>query len=117
LAELLSQRVHVLSSEQRKSLHLAAVFANNFANLMFELSEELLEQSDIDRTILQPLIIETANKILMQPARESQTGPAARGDKQTIQAHQKLLGENNTYREIYDRLTAEIYQRTHEQKL
>jgi predicted short-subunit dehydrogenase-like oxidoreductase (DUF2520 family) len=117
LAELLSQRIHVLSSDQRKSLHLAAVFANNFANLMFELSEDLLAKADIDRSILHPLILETANKVLMQSASVSQTGPAARGDKKTIETHRALLGEGNPYREIYDRLTNEIYNRTHEQKL
>jgi predicted short-subunit dehydrogenase-like oxidoreductase (DUF2520 family) len=117
LAELLSQRIHVLSSDQRKSLHLAAVFANNFANLMFELSEDLLAKAEIDRSILHPLILETANKVLMQSARDSQTGPAARGDKQTIEMHRALLGEGNSYRDIYDRLTNEIYNRTHEQEL
>jgi len=117
LAELLSSRIHLLSSAQRKSLHLAAVFANNFANLMIELSEDLLEKSDIDRTILHPLILETANKVLMQSAKVSQTGPAARGDLETLEMHRKLLGEDNTYREIYDRLTEEIYRRTHEQNL
>lgn len=114
LAELLSQRIHILTSDQRKSLHLAAVFANNFANLMFELSEDLLAKADIDRSILHPLILETANKVLMQSAKVSQTGPAARGDKRTIAAHRQLLGQNNSYREIYDRLTEEIYNRTHE---
>jgi len=114
LAELLSQRIHILTSDQRKSLHLAAVFANNFANLMFELSEDLLAKADIDRSILHPLILETANKVLMQSAKVSQTGPAARGDKHTIAAHRQLLGQNNSYREIYDRLTEEIYNRTHE---
>ena len=117
LAETLSQKIHVLSSEQRKSLHLAAVFANNFANLMFEYSEELLEKSNIDRTILHPLILETANKILMQTAAEAQTGPATRGDMKTIEAHRKLLGEDNTLRRVYDMLTNEIYKRTHGKNL
>ncbi|MEM9050777.1 MAG: Rossmann-like and DUF2520 domain-containing protein [Bacteroidota bacterium] len=117
LAERLSERIFVLSSEQRKSLHLAAVFANNFANLMFELSEELLEKAEIDRSILHPLILETANKVLMQPAGISQTGPAARGDRKTIATHRELLGNDNSYRAIYDLLTNEIYDRAHEQKL
>lgn len=117
LAERLSQRIHILSSEQRKSLHLAAVFANNFANLMFELSEDLLAKAEIDRSILHPLILETANKVLMQSAAVSQTGPAARGDVQTIEAHRALLGDDNFYRKVYDILTQEIYDRTHEQEL
>ncbi len=113
VAEKLSNKIYILSSEQRKSLHLAAVFANNFANLMFEFSEELLEKADIDRSILHPLILETANKVLMQRASESQTGPASRGDVETIRAHRELLGEDNTYRTIYDILTQEIYDRNH----
>lgn len=113
LAELLSQRVYILNSDQRKNLHLAAVFANNFANLMFEMSEELLEKNEIDRTILHPLIVETANKLLMQKASKSQTGPAARGDEETIRAHRELLGDDNTYREVYDLLTREIHNRNH----
>ena len=88
-----------------------------FANLMFELSEELLEKADIDRSILHPLILETANKVLMQPAGISQTGPAARGDRKTIATHRELLGTDNSYRAIYDLLTNEIYDRAHEQKL
>lgn len=117
LAELLSKKIHVLSSDQRKSLHLAAVFANNFANLMFEFSEELLSAAEIDRSILHPLILETANKVLMQTAAKSQTGPATRGDLKTIDAHRELLGEDNVYRRVYDLLTKEIYNRTHEQNL
>lgn len=117
LAEALSQRIHLLSSKQRQSLHLAAVFANNFANLMFEFAEDLLEKADIDRSILHPLILETANKILMQTAAEAQTGPASRGDLKTIEAHRQLLGEDNTYRHVYDLLTTEIYKRIHGQNI
>jgi len=117
LADSITEKVFILSSDQRKSLHLAAVFANNFANLMYEYSEELLMSADIDRSILHPLILETANKVLLHRASESRTGPASRGDLETIKAHQKLLGENNSYREVYDLLTREIYNRNHEQKL
>jgi predicted short-subunit dehydrogenase-like oxidoreductase (DUF2520 family) len=112
LAERISRKVYLLSSEQRKALHLAAVFANNFANLMFEFSEELLAKAEIDRSILHPLILETANKVLMQPAAEAQTGPAMRGDLDTIRAHQLVLGENNSLRSVYDVLTREIYNRS-----
>jgi predicted short-subunit dehydrogenase-like oxidoreductase (DUF2520 family) len=117
LAERLSRKVHLLNSEQRKVLHLAAVFANNFANLMFEFSEELLAKANIDRSILHPLILETANKVLMQSAAASQTGPASRGDLETIKAHQQLLGEDNNFRKIYDLLTREIYNRKHDNQL
>jgi len=117
LAEMVSEKVYVLDSDQRKILHIAAVFANNFANLMFEFSDELLENADIDRKILHPLILETANKILMQRASESQTGPASRGDLDTIRMHREVLGEEGIYRKVYDLLTTEIYNRNHDEKL
>lgn len=117
LADLLSSKVYILSSEQRKNLHLAAVFANNFANLMYEFSEELLHTAGIDRTILHPLILETANKVLMQTAAQSQTGPASRGDLETIKAHQYLLPTESIYRKVYDILTDEILRRNHGSKL
>lgn len=117
LAERISTKVYVLSSEQRKILHLAAIFANNFANLMYEFSDELLEDAGIDREIMHPLILETANKILMQRASESQTGPASRGDLDTIRMHREILGEDNIYRKVYDLLTTEIYNRNHDEKL
>lgn len=117
VAESLSDKIFILSSDQRKALHLAAVFANNFANLMFEYSEELLLNAEIDRSILHPLILETANKVLLQKASESRTGPASRGDLKTINAHRELLGEEGSLREVYDLLTREIYNRNHDQKL
>ncbi len=84
---------------------------------MFEFSEELLDKAGIDRTIMHPLILETANKVLMQSAADSQTGPASRGDLETIKAHQTLLGEDNNFRRIYDLLTREIYNRNHDDQL
>lgn len=84
---------------------------------MFEFSEELLEKADINRSILHPLILETANKVLMQKASESQTGPASRGDVETIKSHRELLDEGSNLREIYDLLTQEIYERNHHEKL
>jgi len=101
LAETLSQRIHVLSSEQRQSLHLAAVFANNFANLMFEYSEEILEKSNIDRSILHPLILETAAKLKHHSPTENQTGPAIRSDENTIKRHLEFLEKFPEYRALY----------------
>ena len=113
LAELVSTKIHVLTSEQRKQLHLAAVFANNFANLMFEYAEEILQAADISRDILQPLMLETASKMLLQSAKKSQTGPASRGDVDTIKTHEELLADNQELLDIYKTLTGKIYRRAH----
>ncbi len=81
VARALSCDVRFLSSEKRKNLHLAAVFACNFTNHMYALAEKILEEQQIPGEVLLPLIDETAAKVhVMSPAR-AQTGPAIRYDE------------------------------------
>ena len=47
LAGKLSPKVYEATSEQRKYLHIAAVFACNFANHMYALSARILEKHHI----------------------------------------------------------------------
>ena len=63
MALKISQDVRVISSEQRKYIHLAAVFACNFTNHMYAISEKLLKEHGLPFDILQPLIQETSDKI------------------------------------------------------
>ena len=58
----LSKNVQMINSEQRKKIHLAAVFACNFSNYMYTIAEDLLQQNNIDFELLKPLILETAKK-------------------------------------------------------
>lgn len=87
LAETISNTVYEISSEQRKQLHLAAVFVNNFSNYMFVLGKEICEEKKVPFSILKPLIAETANKIKEITPIEAQTGPARRNDIETMQRH------------------------------
>lgn len=52
LAEKLSGNIRFLSSDKRKSLHLAAVFACNFTNHIYALAVKLLEEQDIPADVL-----------------------------------------------------------------
>ncbi|MCD4732581.1 MAG: DUF2520 domain-containing protein, partial [Bacteroidales bacterium] len=91
LAGQISADVREVNSEQRKKIHLAAVFACNFPNFMYTIADRLLGDSNIDFNILKPLIKETAEKALdMKPA-EVQTGPAVRGDENIMLAHLEML--------------------------
>ena len=63
LARRLSGKVCELSSEKRRSLHLAAVFACNFTNHIYALAEEILAKEGLSRDYLFPLIDETAAKV------------------------------------------------------
>lgn len=95
LASALTDRVYHLSSESRKRLHLAAVFACNFVNHLFSLSQEVLQEADMDLGILEHLIRETVEKAFSMPPKEAQTGPAVRGDQSTIATHLQLLESND----------------------
>lgn len=102
LAKNISDDIHFIDSKQRRQLHLSGVFANNFSNAMYRAAFEIAERQQIDTTMLQPLILETALKIQTLPPEQAQTGPAVRGDRNVQQKHLELLeGEDNIYREIY----------------
>ncbi|MFI2743232.1 Rossmann-like and DUF2520 domain-containing protein [Zhouia sp. PK063] len=114
IATLISNKVYQISSEQRKTLHVAAVFVNNFTNQLYEIGNEICENHHIPFAILKPLIQETANKLNTLSPKEAQTGPAVRNDEKTIASHLEQLS-NNSYKEIYKLLTASIKE-THGRK-
>ena len=109
LAERLSDSVFLINSEKRKMLHLAAVFACNFANHMYSVATEILNQSDISFDLLKPLIAETAQKAIDCDPQNAQTGPAVRNDQNVIQKHLELLKDNPEFEKIYRFVSDSIY--------
>lgn len=107
VAEAISDSVYNISSEQRKALHVAAVFVSNFTNHMYQIGAEICTENGLSFDILKPLIQETANKILYLPPIEAQTGPAKRKDSLTINAHLNFLSDDGQ-KEIYKLLTKSI---------
>lgn len=107
LAKNLSNSVYKINGDQRKSLHISAVFVSNFVNHMYQIGNALCEENNVPFAILQPLIEETANKIKTLSPSEAQTGPAIRFDEPTINKHLEAL-ENPTYKELYKQLTLSI---------
>jgi len=109
LARCVTDEVCELSSEKRKQLHLAAVFANNFSNHMFALAEKLLKQYDLPFSYMLPLIEETVNKIQVLSPKEAQTGPAVRYDEKIINKHLELLSNEPEMQEIYQLISKSIH--------
>lgn len=107
LAKSISSNVYEVNSDQRKSLHLAAVFVNNFVNHMYYIGNEICKENHIPFKILQPLIKETAEKVINLDPVEAQTGPAKRNDLQIIEMHTAQL-KNIKHNEIYKLLTKSI---------
>lgn len=108
VASALSERVQFLSSEKRKSLHLAAVFACNFTNHIYALAEKILQEQNIPFEVLLPLIDETAAKIHNMTPAKAQTGPAIRYDENVINKHLDMLAEPET-KAIYQLISQSIH--------
>jgi predicted short-subunit dehydrogenase-like oxidoreductase (DUF2520 family) len=104
-ARSISRNVRTVDSKQRAALHLAAVFACNFSNHMFSISDEILKEKGLKLELLLPLINETLRKIIHQSPSSAQTGPARRGDQKTIKKHLSMLSDpdlKKIYRVISD---------------
>jgi predicted short-subunit dehydrogenase-like oxidoreductase (DUF2520 family) len=108
LAQLISKDVRLVTSEQRKHLHLAAVFACNFTNHMYAVASELIDENDLPFDILLPLINETASKIKSMTPRAAQTGPALRLDKNIMQEHLGMLNGKPRLKKLYTQLSENI---------
>ena len=106
LANLLSKKIYTVKSEQRKALHVAAVFVNNFTNYMCKIGNDICKEHQVPFDILLPLIKETASKIETLSPEKAQTGPAIRNDKKTIKNHLDLL--NIEQQKIYKMITKSI---------
>ena len=109
LAQSISQRIFVLSSEDRRHLHLAAVFACNFANHCYALSAKVLEKHGLPFNVMLPLIDETAEKVHKLHPKEAQTGPAIRWDKNVLAAQKALLAEEPEMQQIYELMSKSIH--------
>ena len=110
LAGQISHRVFQLSSEDRKYLHLSAVFACNFANHCYAASQELLQQHGIPFDVMLPLIDETAAKVHGMTPKEAQTGPAVRYDENVIGKQIRLLENQPYFQKIYDCMSKSIHE-------
>lgn len=110
LAASVSSQVYTVNSGDRLAIHVAAVFACNFSNFLFGVAEEILNKKGFVLEILRPLIAETLNKSLNIGPAKAQTGPAARGDLETLDRHLDFL-KNSEYKEIYRHITEKILNR------
>ena len=110
LAVQISHRVYQLSSEDRRYLHLSAVFACNFANHCYAVSQELLQQHGIPFDVMLPLIDETAAKVQGMTPKDAQTGPAVRYDENVIGKQIQLLENQPYFQKIYDCMSKSIHE-------
>lgn len=109
IAQNLSSEVREADSESRRLIHVAAVLACNFTNHLWALAEDVLSEKNIPLSVLFPLMQVTLNKAENLSPHDAQTGPARRGDKQTLQSHLAMLKPDVA--EIYKILSQSIMNR------
>ena len=112
LACLFSNNINEADSTKRKNLHLASVFACNFTNALAGIAGDILKDSDLDFSIILPLLKETVRKLGTLTAAEAQTGPAKRGDTKVINEHLSMLKGKEQLQQIYSLLTQYIQNKT-----
>lgn len=110
ISSSLSKSVYIVESDKRKILHLAAVFACNFANHMYAVANDLVDQSSLSFDLLKPLILETAQKAINSEPVKVQTGPAIRKDKNIIQMHLEMLQDSVEFKKIYRFVSDSIFE-------
>ncbi|WP_291725479.1 Rossmann-like and DUF2520 domain-containing protein [Bernardetia sp.] len=111
LAQECSEKVFKVSSKDRGILHVAAVFACNFSNYLWTISETILKEKKLPFDMLKPLLEETLQKALEINPSNAQTGPAIRNDKKVIEKHINMLEEMNlddNFCQIYRLMTESI---------
>jgi predicted short-subunit dehydrogenase-like oxidoreductase (DUF2520 family) len=108
LADRVSERVYWVGSDERRKLHLAAVFACNFVNHMYAHAAEILEEDDLPFEMLRPLISETARKVMVSDPHSVQTGPARRNNKSIIDKHLQMLAQKPKLQKMYQFISESI---------
>lgn len=117
LARSISRQVEWADDETRLKLHLAATVVSNFSNFLFTLASDYCREEKIPFEILLPLIGETARRLHNYPPAAIQTGPAIRGDRDTIERHIELLSNYKDIKELYSLFTNKIEQYYHSLKI
>lgn len=108
LAKSISGNAFLATEKQRLTLHLSAVFANNFTNHLLAIAEDICATQHISFDYLKPILAQTFGRLNKESAKRSQTGPAIRGDEVTMQQHLTLLSENQDLTELYQTLSMSI---------
>lgn len=107
-ARTIARQVQHADDAYRLKCHVAAVFVNNFGNFLYTLANDFCDREQIDFGLLRPIIRETAARLEHYPPRDVQTGPAIRGDAETMQRHLELLAGYPQFQALYALFSAQI---------
>ena len=113
VAHRLTQKVEMADAARRAVVHLAGVFSSNFVNAMYDNATEILAEEGLPFDVIAPIVSEAAEKVLLSRSpRNSQTGPARRGDKPTLERHRAMLADKARKLRIYNEISEDIWDKT-----
>ncbi len=105
LFESLGSHVLRVTPEQKKQLHIAAVFASNYlVTLMQAAGQAAPDLGPEVHRILRPLVRSTMDNTLEKGPLEALTGPLRRGDTGTVEAHLNRLKNQPETEQFYRQL-------------
>jgi predicted short-subunit dehydrogenase-like oxidoreductase (DUF2520 family) len=107
-AHSIAEIVLEADDQTRLKYHLAATLVNNFTNCLYTVAEKFCEKENISFAVLQPLVEETAMRMRNISPSETQTGPAIRNDRLTMDKHLHVLKAYPDLLRIYEMFTFEI---------
>lgn len=116
-AQTLSSRVRRADDTTRLKLHVAATLVNNFTNYLYTLAAGYCREEELDFSMLLPLIHETADRLERHSPGDVQTGPAARGDRKTIERHLSLIDNDKEIKALYELFTNLIEEHFHHERV
>ena len=107
IASSVSDTVKIITSEKRLQFHLAAVFASNFTNALYDSAFRLIEKklSKKDTQLLLPLMTQAFGKLTHLSPKQAQTGPAMRHDHIVMKKHLELLQPDKQLTAVYKLLS------------
>ena len=108
IANDLTGNAKEVTFEQRQAIHMSGVFGANFVNHILYMAKSILDDKNIDFSVLEPLLEETVRKVFEHSPAGSQTGPARRGDIKMISKHLELLKNQGRLAEYYQLFSDDI---------
>lgn len=108
LAHVFTDVLFEAKYDQRKWLHLSAVISNNFTNHLMVICETICKENNLPFSTLAPIIDQTYARLKQHSPSTVQTGPAMRGDTDTINTQLELLHEHPYWQKVYAAITESI---------
>ena len=103
LAQSIGARPVQLTASNKVRYHCAAALASNGLVALLGVVQEILDTADLDAPglsatdLVKPLVEQTWANLQSAPAEHVLTGPVARGDCDTVQAHLEALSETSPH--------------------